>query len=89
MLVPSVLLSVEEWSSEQQGCVRSIQEGLEGVVTLLRQFGHDQMCTGRQRTSEVQDSLAQSQSNAQQYQVNTHNHQTCSTLKLLILCYIL
>jgi kinesin family protein 11 len=61
---------IEEWSSEQQGCVQGIQEGLEGVVSLLRQFSHHQTSGGRQRTSHMQDSLTQSQSNVRQFQEN-------------------
>ena len=63
----------EEWSSEQQGCVQGIQEGLEGVVSLLRQFSHHQTSGGRQRTSHMQDSLTQSQSNVRQFQVNENS----------------
>ena len=70
----SVYIScAEEWSSEQQGCVQGIQEGLEGVVCLLRQFSHRQTSGGRQRTRHMQDSLTQSQSDVRQFQVHENS----------------
>ena len=63
----------EEWSSEQEGCVQGIQEGLEGVVSLLRQFSHRQTSGGRQRTRHMQDSLTQSQSDVRQFQVHENS----------------
>ena len=62
----------EEWSCEQQGCVKGIQEGVEGVASLLRRFNHGQTSSGRQRTSEMQASLSQSQATTRQFQVGAN-----------------
>ena len=61
--------SPEEWSREQQGCVQHLLEGVEGVLTLLSQFSRGQMSVGRERDSELQSSIAQSQTTTKHFQV--------------------
>ena len=49
--------------------MQSLHEGVEGLASLLRLFSQSQTSVVRERSSAVQDSLTQSQTNTKQFQV--------------------
>lgn len=53
--------------------MQSLHEGVEGVVSLLHQFSQSQMSAVRERSSAVQDSLTQSQTDTKQFQVTIYS----------------
>ena len=59
----------EEWSREQQSCVKQLQEGVNGVLSLLCEFSRRQMNVGRERNSDLQDSITHTQTTAKNFQV--------------------
>lgn len=61
------------WKTQQQGCVQSLHEGVEGLVSLLRQFSQSQTSAVRERSRVVQDSLTQSQTDTKQFQVTSYS----------------
>ena len=64
--------SSEEWSSQQQDCVQCLHGGVEGVMSLLRQFSQEQTRVGRERSSAMQDSLTHCQTSTKQFQVTVY-----------------